>query len=71
MGSEMCIRDRIGGLYFVFNIFGLTGAGVGLEDGSPSVIGIVLGILGISATASITLVSGGAIYRTLEGKLDG
>ena len=61
----------IGGLYFVFNIFGLTGAGVGLEDGSPSVIGIVLGILGISATASITLVSGGAIYRTLEGKLDG
>ncbi len=61
----------IAGLFFVFNIFGVVGFGVGLDDGSPTIIGILLGILGIAVTASITLVSGGAIYRTLEGDLDG
>ena len=61
----------IAGLMFMFNIFGVLGFAVGLEDGTPSILGVVLGILGISATASITLVSGGAIYRTLEGNLHG
>ena len=59
----------IAGLLFFFNIFGVVGLGVGLEDGSPSVLGVILGILGISATGSITVVSGAAIYRVLEGNL--
>lgn len=73
---RMGAKKRIGlfaiaGLFFVFNIFGAVGFGVGLEDGDPTVLGIVLGVLGISVSASITLVSGAAIYRTLEGNLDG
>ena len=61
----------IAGLFFIFNIFGAVGFGVGLEDGDPTVLGIVLGILGIAVSASITLVSGAAIYRALEGNLNG
>ena len=59
----------IAGMFFMFNIFGLLGLAVGLEDGSPSLLGIALGILGLSATASVTLISGAAIFRVLEGNL--
>ncbi len=61
----------IAGLFFVFNLVGVMGLGVGLdvETGSPSILGVALGILGITATASITLVSGAAVYRVLEGNL--
>lgn len=59
----------IAGMFFVFNIFGALGLAIGLEDGSPSLLGIVAGILGLSATASVTLISGAAIYRVLEGDL--
>ncbi len=59
----------IAGLLFFFNIFGIMGFWVGLEDGSPSILGVVLGILGISATGSVTVVAGAAIYRVLEGNL--
>ena len=69
-------RRRIGifaiaALFFAFNLIGILGFAVGLEDGSPSVLGVVLGILGLSATGSITLISGAKIYRVLEGKLHG
>lgn len=62
----------IAGLFFMFNLVGVLGLGVGLdvETGSPSILGVVLGILGITATGSVTLVSGAAIYRVLEGKLN-
>lgn len=58
----------IAGLMFVFNIFGVIGFAVGLEGTTPSTAGIVLGVLGLSVTTSITLVSGATIYRVLEGK---
>ena len=59
----------IAGIFFMFNIVGVLGLGVGLEDGSPSVLGIALGIIGLSATASVTLISGAAIFRVLEENL--
>ena len=60
----------IAGLFFIFNLVGALGLGVGLEDGSPSLVGLILGVLGLSATASVTLISGAAIYRALEADLD-
>lgn len=61
----------IAGLFFMFNLFGVVGLYIGLdiETGTPSVLGIVLGLIGITVTASATLVSGATIYRVLEGKL--
>ena len=61
----------IAGMFFMFNLFGVVGLGVGLdvETGTPSLLGIVLGVLGVTATASATLVSGATIYRVLEEKL--
>lgn len=61
----------LAGLFFMFNLFGVVGLGIGLdvETGSPTIMGIVLGLVGITATASATLVSGATIYRVLEGKL--
>ncbi len=60
----------IAGLFFVFNLFGALGFGVGLEDGSPSLLGIALGILGLSVTGSMTLISGASIFRVLGRNLN-
>lgn len=55
----------IGGMLFVFNLLGAIGLAAGLNP-----LGYALAVLGLSVTTSITLVSGAAIYRVLEEKLD-
>ncbi len=55
----------IGGMLFVFNILGASGLAAGLNP-----LGYSLAVVGLSVTTSITLVSGAAIYRVLQEKLN-
>ncbi len=72
LGTSVRLGERrriglfaIGGMLFVFNLLGAAGLAVGLNP-----LGYALAVLGLSITTSITLVSGGAIYRVLQEKLD-
>lgn len=51
----------IGGLLFVFNLFGAVAIGFGITPFT-----IALAVAGFVLTASITLVGGAAVYRTLD-----
>lgn len=72
LGTSVRLGERrriglfaIGGMLFVFNLLGASGLAVG-----ATALGYSLTILGLSITTSITLVSGAAIYRVLQEKLD-
>lgn len=72
LGTSVRLGERrriglfaIGGLFFVFNLIGASGLAAGLNP-----LGYSLAVLGLSVTTSITLVSGAAIYRVLQEKLD-
>lgn len=72
LGTSVRLGERrriglfaIGGMLFVFNILGASGLAAGLNP-----LGYSLAVVGLSVTTSITLVSGAAIYRVLQEKLN-
>lgn len=72
LGTSVRLGERrriglfaIGGMLFVFNMLGASGVVAG-----ATVLGYTLTVLGLSITTSITLVSGAAIYRVLQEKLN-
>lgn len=72
LGTSVRLGERrriglfaIGGMLFVFNILGAAGLAAGLNP-----LGYLLTVVGLSVTTSITLVSGAAIYRVLQEKLN-
>ncbi len=55
----------LAGLLFVFNLFGAIAIGFGVTP-----VTVVLAIVGLVVTASVTLVGGAAVYRTLSTVLE-